>query len=225
MRSIAKLFGHSPFGPLQSHMAKVAQCVQKINDVVEAVQQGDHARVEKIANEISQLEHEADQLKHDIQQHLTRSYFLPVDRGALQEILAIQDSIADKAENIGVLFTLKPIQMIDALKDDFRAFLDKNLQAFESVRQIIDQLDELVETGFGGGEAEKVLRMVDTVARQEYEADLIQRRLLKAVFAHEDELSMGDFFLWNRLFKQVSELSNLAERLANRVRRTLELKK
>ncbi len=225
MRSIAKLFGHSPFGPLQSHMAKVAQCVQRIGDIVEAVMRADHAEVERIAEHISQLEHEADQLKHDIQHHLPRSLFLPVDRAALQEILSIQDSIADKAENIGVLLTLKPLTMIEALKDDFKAFLAKNLEAFESVRLIVDQLDELVESGFGGGEAEKVLKMVDTVARQEYEADLIQRRLLKAVFAHEAELSVGDFFLWNRLFKQVSELSNLSERLANRVRRTLELKK
>jgi len=225
VRTIAKLFGRSPFGPLQSHMAKVAQCVEKVVVIFEALLRGDYEQVEQLAGEISRIEHEADQIKHDIQNHLPRSLFMAVDRTALQEILAIQDSIADKSENIAVLLTLKRITMLEALKEDFAAFLAKNVEAVAVVHGIIDQLDELVESGFGGREAEEVFKMVEDVAHKEYEADLIQRRLLKLVFVHENELSVGDFFLWVRLFKQVSELSNLSERLANRVRRTLELKK
>ncbi len=225
MRTISKLFGQSPIVPLQAHMDKVTQCVEKVKQMFEALRQGDQAAVEKLAEETSALEYEADQIKHDIQSHLPKRLFMAIDRSRILDILAVQDNIADKAENIGVLMTLKAMTLPDWLAGDFNTFLNKNIEAFEGARGIINQLDELLETGFGGGEAERVLRMVEEVAHTEHEVDVIQRQMLKSLFANEEGLSTGDFFLWTKLFKQVGDLSNLAERLANRVRRTLELKK
>lgn len=225
MRSIAKLFGKSPFVPLQSHMDKVEQCVDKAVEVLEAFLRGDHQTVAVMAEEVSSLEHEADQIKHDIKNHLPRSLFLAVDREQLLEILSTQDSLADKAENLAVLLTLKTTTVSEALKDDLKAFIDKNVEAFRAVRRIITELNRLLETGFGGDEAEKVVVMVEQVARLEYESDILQRKILKTLFACENEFSVGEFFFWSQLIRQLSELSNLAERLANRVRVTLELKK
>lgn len=225
MRTIANLFGQSPIVPLQAHMEKVAQCVEKVKQMFDTLRRGDQAAIEKLAEETSNLEYEADQIKHDIQTHLPRRLFMAIDRARILDILAVQDNLADKAENVGVLLTLKTLKLPDWLADDFNAFLNKNLEAFQGVRAIINQLDELLETGFGGDEAERVLRMVEEVAHTEHEVDLIQRQMLKSLFANEGELTTGDFFLWTKLFKQVGDLSNLSERLANRVRRTLELKK
>ncbi len=224
MRTIAKLFGRSPFVPLQTHMDRVAQCMDRIPDIFEASKAGDRQRVEELAAEISKLEHKADVVKNDIRNHLPKGMFLPVDRGNLLEILSIQDDIADKAENIGVLLTLKPLQMVGEFKSDFKAFLHKNIEAFESAQAVIQQLDELLESGFGGAEAQKVNEMVEDVALKEHEADLIQRQLLKGLYANEDKLSHGSFDLWSRVFREVAQLSNLSEKLANRVRMTLELK-
>jgi len=225
MRTIAKLFGQSPIVPLQAHMDKVALCVEKVKQMFDALHKGDQATIETLAVETSQTELECDQIKHDIQSHLPKRLFMAIDRSRILDILAVQDNIADKAENIGVLLTLKPMTMPGWLKDDFNTFLAKNVQAFEGAKDIINQLDELLESGFGGDEAERVLRMVERVAHMEHEVDLIQRQMLKSLFANEVGMSAGEFFLWTKLFKQVGDLSNLAERLANRVRRTLELKK
>jgi predicted phosphate transport protein (TIGR00153 family) len=225
MRTIAKLFGQSPFVPLRAHMDKVALCVEKVPVMFEALVRGDHAEVENLANEISTLEHEADQVKHDIQDHMPRSLFLPVDRDRLLEILSTQDNLADKCENIGVLLTLKQLTMPTWLAADFDAYLKKNLAAFAGAHAIIKEMDSLLETGFGGPEAEKVLAMVQQVAYTEHEVDVLQRQLLRHLLQNESDLTVGDFFLWQRLFMQVSDLSDMSERLANRVRRTLELKR
>lgn len=225
MRTIASLFGQSPIVPLQAHMDKVTQCVEKVKQMFEALRQGDQAAIEKLAGETSALEFEADQIKHDIQTHLPKRMFMAIDRSRILDILGVQDNLADKAENIGVLLTLKAMKMPGWLADDFNTFLNKNVEAFEGARGIINQLDELLETGFGGDEAERVLRMVEQVAHTEHEVDVIQRQMLKSLFANEEGLTTGEFFLWTKLFKQVGDLSNLSERLANRVRRTLELKK
>lgn len=223
--TIAKLFGQSPFVPLKAHMDKVARCVEKVPNMFDALVRGDHASVEKLAGEISTLEHEADQVKHDIQDHMPRSLFMAVDRDRLLEILSTQDNLADKCENIGVLLTLKKLTMPTWLAEDFHKYLEMNLKAFHGALAIMQEIDSLLEANFGGAEAEKVLAMVHKVAQAEHEVDLLQRQLLRHLLANETDLTIGDFFLWQRLFLQVSDISDLSERLANRVRRTLELKR
>jgi predicted phosphate transport protein (TIGR00153 family) len=224
VRSIAKVFGRSPFVPLQTHMDKVAQCVERIPEIFEAYERGETETVATLAKLVSKLEHEADIVKVDIRNSLPRGLFMPVDRSNLLTILKRQDDIADTAENISVVLTFKHARAIEPFQTMFREFLAKNIEAFDGVQRIIGELDELLETGFGGAEAEKVREMVDEVAHKEYQVDKLQRELLRELLAHEDELSYGDFFIWSRLIRQVSEISDLAENLADSVRLTLESK-
>ncbi|MCC6579557.1 MAG: TIGR00153 family protein [Phycisphaeraceae bacterium] len=224
MRTIAKLFGRSPFGPLQNHMETVAGCVRKVPELFEAVEKGDGDRLAALAQEVSQLEHHADQVKNDIRNHLPRRLFLPVDRGDLLDMLGVQDSIADAMENIGVLLTLRKLDLFESFKPQFSAFLAKNLEAFDSVQLVMREMDELLETGFGGVEADKVKNMVEDVAFKEHEADVLQKELIRRIFACEDQMTYGQFHLWNQVFQEVAKLSNLSEKLAYRMRMTLELK-
>jgi predicted phosphate transport protein (TIGR00153 family) len=224
MRTIAQVFGRSPFIPLQSHMEKVRECVDLVPSVVTAFIAGDSDRVGELAEKISKLEHEADLVKHDIRDSLPRSLFLPVHRSSLLKVLAIQDGIANRAENIAVLLTFKTVRPVDAISRLVETFVEKNLEAFSGASLIIGQLDELLETGFGGTEATKVREMVDGVSKLEYDADLLQRALLRELFSHEDELSYGDFFLWTRIVRQISQIGDRSENLATGVRTMLETK-
>jgi len=224
MRTFAKLFGRSPFLPLQTHMDKVTECVAKALEALEQLFLGQHDRLEELAQFTSRIEHEADQIKDDIRNHLPKGMFLPVDRANLLEILSKQDSIADKAENIAVLLTFKKLTVPEAIRADFRAFIDKNHDSVKAVAVVVRELDQLMESGFGGAEAERVKRLVADVALKEHEADVIQRRLLKTMLSREEDFTYGEFFLWTRLLSQVADLSNFAEKLGNVIRMTLEIK-
>lgn len=223
MLTLMKLFGRSPFAPLQIHMDKVARCVEKLPNIFRALQEGDQQKVEQLAKEISDLEHEADLTKNDIRNHL-KGLFLLVDRADLLEILSIQDSIADKAEDIGVLLTIRVLKIESIFQEDFQKFLSTNIEAFHISRMIIQELTELLETSFGGLEAEKVKDMVDQVAFKEHEADLLQMTLLKKLFNADTEVPYPVFHLWVKIFEEVGWLSNLAEILANKIRMLLEVK-
>jgi uncharacterized protein len=224
MRTFLNLFGRSPFTTLQSHMQNVAACVHLLPDLFEAVEVGDFQKVQLIATAMSEHEHQADITKNDIRNHLPKSLFLPIDRNQLLEILSTQDRIADVSEDIAVLVTLKPLVMFDSFRENFKLFLHKNIESFDEAQKIIQELHELLESSFGGLEAEKVKSMVDTVAYKEHEADLIQRDLIRSFFAAEKELTLVTFDLWQRIFESVASISNLSEHLANRVRMTLEVK-
>ena len=224
MRTIASLFGKSPFVPLQSHMRKVSECIDGLGELFPIFVNEDHDSIEEIARKISKTEHEADLVKNDIRNHLPRGLFLPVDRGKLLEIISTQDEIADTAENVAVLCSLKKLPVPATMKDLFLEFCSKSTECFHLSRGVIEQLDELLESGFGGVEAQKVRELVHAVAVKEHEVDLCQRKLLRVVFDSEDKLSYTEFHLWLRILSEIATISDLSENLADKVRTTLEIK-
>jgi hypothetical protein len=139
-------------------------------------------------------------------------------------MLSLQDSIADQAEDIGILMSLRPAKMLEQIREPFKKYAEGNMDAFLKARDVMRELDAVIESGFGGTEASRVDQMVDAVAQAEHEADIMQRDLMKQVLEHENELSTGDFFVWMRLIHEVAGISNLSEKLANRVRMLLTLK-
>ena len=223
MLNILKLFGRSPFAPLQSHIDQVADCVQQLRELFKAVVEQDFEKQEALSQKLSKMEHAADLIKNSIRNHLPKSMFLSIDRHALLEILTLQDGIADIAEDIGVITTLKRLEFPKAFEKDFTPFLEKNIEIFERVRSIIKEIDTLVESSFGGIEAEKVRNMVDEVAYLEHQADVVQRKLVKILFSDELRIPYTDFHLWQRLFEKVAAIGNISEKLAFRVRMTLEI--
>ena len=224
VNAMARLFGRSPFVPLQLHLDKVADCVEAVFSLLERIREGEDSNVEETAREISKLEHKADLVKNDIRNNLPRGLFLAIDRSQLLEILGLQDSIADKAEDIGILMSLRSAKMLDPLVEPFGEYIKGNKDAFHKARDVMRELDALIESGFGGVEATRVVQMVDAVAEAEHNCDIMQRKLMKLVLDHEDELSVGSFFVWQRLLHEIAGISNYSEKLANRIRMLLTLK-
>ena len=72
-----------------------------------------------------------------------------------------------------------------------------------------------------GTEAENALRMVADVEKREWESDRLQYTLSQDLFALEDDLRATDTFLWFRIFGELGQLANFAEKTADRVRRML----
>ena len=224
MLNIARLFGKSPFAPLQTHMKKVAHCVEKLSQMFAGLAKKDVEKIAKAAHEISRLEHEADLAKNDIRNHLPRSIFLPIDRSQFLDILSIQDDISDKAEDIATLLTLSPLEECNGSLSQMQNFFRKNEEVFIHAKRIIEEIDELLESSFGGIEAEKVKTMVEETAYLEHEASKMQHVLKKELFIKAHSLSNPGFYLWMSLIEEVAKISHLSESLANRIRMVLELK-
>jgi uncharacterized protein Yka (UPF0111/DUF47 family) len=116
------------------------------------------------------------------------------------------------------------LEAFDNFHADILALYEKNEEAFLSTKRIIEEMDELLESSFGGIEAEKVKAMVEQTAYMEHEADIMRRKFMKKLFANGDSLSAPAFYLWTRLAEDIGSLSHISERLANRIRMILELK-
>jgi predicted phosphate transport protein (TIGR00153 family) len=224
MLTIAKLFGKSPFAPLQSHLDKVAYCIEELPSLFEALMSQDAASIEEISQKISDLEHDADLTKNDIRNHLPKSLFLPVDRGTLLEILSLQDALADQAEAIGHHAAMHPLLLPQEMVEDFFSLCAKTMETFWLARKVIKELEELLEYSFGGVEAQKVKGMVEQIAFYEFEVYQQKNRLLKKLYQGGQNLPYPAFHLCFTLIEEIAYLARLSEKLGNRVRMLLELK-
>ncbi len=224
MLHILNLFARSPFAPLQSHMEKVHECVHLLDVLFLALKEKDNNRLQETAKLISSVEHQADVMKSEIRNNLPSNIFLSIDRNTFLEILELQDSIADKVEDIAVLLTIRPLELYNTFKEPFERFLAKNIQCFDESRKIIQELHELLESSFGGKEAEKVKDMCDEVAFLEHEADCIQRELLSCLYRSEESISYGVFVLWDKIFVATGAIGNISEKLSDCIRMTLDVK-
>lgn len=215
---IASLFGHSPFKPVQKHMAVVAECVAEVPTLFEALIANDKAAIEKAKDVIFAKEHEADAIKNDLRAHLPKSMFMPVDRRDLLDLLGMQDSIADTAQDIAGLLVERDMQVPPGMADDLRQLVARCVDAVNQAGVIIAELDELVETGFGGREAETVAGMIEKLNLIEDDTDKLGMALSRALFAQEDSLKPVAVIIWYELVQWIGDLADYAEKVGDRLR-------
>jgi uncharacterized protein len=218
VRSITDLFARSPFGPTQAHLKKAIDCAEQLRPLFDAALAEDQAALRQITDTIGELEAEADVLKNDIRNHLPKSLFLPVDRRDLLELIHMQDSIADSAQEVAGVLSLKHLSLPAELHPPVREFVEEILITCGMARAVGEEMDELSETSFAGPEAERVLLMIDQLNDAETKSDAFGTWVCRQLFALEAQMSSVDVMLWRQVFCAAGQVANYAERMANRTR-------
>ncbi len=215
---IAALFGKSPFRPLQEHMRVAAECAEHLVPLFEALLAGDRDRLRDERGRIFELEREADQLKNDLRSHLPRGLFMPVDRRDLLHLLGAQDSIADGAQDIASLLTVHEIQVPECLRGELLPFTHSVLETVRVAKQAVSEIDELVESGFRGGELEAVGAIIARISDLETATDETGLRLVGELFRHEDEIRPLHVIYWQKVIRQLGRIADHAENVGDRLR-------
>ncbi len=217
MSLVGSLFGQSPIRPMQQHMKAAVACANEVLPFVEAMVAGDTAAMAERREAIVRLEHEADQIKHEIRSHLPKRLLMAVERRDMLEILDAQDSIADVAQDIAELADMRGMTAPEGLGEPLLDLVRRVLATCDQAARIINQLDELVETGFGPREVGRVEEMIGELNRLETETDELAEAVLRKLFAMEDELGVGTVF-WYQLVNWIGDMADYAERVGNRLR-------
>lgn len=214
---IANLFGTSPVRPLQRHMAKVVECVSQLEPLFEAVSANDTQAVNQVQERIVALEHEADDLKHDLRLHLPRSLFLPVERRDLLEVLTMQDNIANRAKDIAGLIRGRQMTFPEDLGPQLQTFVKRCIDACLQAQKTVNELDELVETGFRGAEVELVQSLITELDLIETDTDKIQVDIRAKVFEIERDLPPIDAMFLYRVIDWTGDVGDCAQRVGSRL--------
>ena len=218
MNIIQDLFGKSPFGPLVEHTKKVHECVEMLKPLMEALVNEDYEEIHRLQDKISRLEYEADNIKHEVRQHLPRRYFMPVERVELERFISCQDKIADKVEDFAVILTLRKTKLHPDVMDKFFDFIEQIFQVTGTLLGAAVELKNLAEVSFSGAEARHVLDILHGLNEEEWKADRMARSLSKDVYALEKQLDPITIIFYEKMILTLSAIANEAENAGDMLR-------
>lgn len=213
----SRLFGRSPVRPLQEHMSRVLAAVQELVPFSEAVIAKDWDQARIFQKRIAGLEDEADGLKKDLRMHLPKGIMLPFPRRDALEVLSMQDKVANTARDVAGLMIGRRMEIPPSVASIFVALVRRCVDACAQANKAINELDELVETGFEGGEVEVVTAMLQELDDIEADTDRLQVELRAGVFAIEKDLPPVDVMFLYRVIELVGDLGDRAQRVGSRL--------
>ncbi|MCG7498216.1 TIGR00153 family protein [Vibrio sp. Of7-15] len=217
VNTIMGLFAKSPIKPLQRHVVCVNECCSFLVPFFDACAQGDWEKANEMRAQISHLEKEADVLKREIRLKLPRGLFMPVDRTDMLELLTQQDKLANLAKDIAGRVVGRQLQVPVSMNDDFIAYVKRCLDAANQAQRVINELDELLETGFKGREVTLVAEMIHQLDVIEDDTDAMQINLRQQLMAIESELSPVDIMFLYKILEWVGGIADQAQRVGARL--------
>lgn len=217
MSSIFDMFGPSPIKPIEQHMRKSYQCAKQLSSFFEAVLKKDWKTAKGIQTKIVALEKEADHIKRDLRLHLPTGLFLPVSRTDVLELLSAQDKIPNKAEDIAGLIISRQMTIPTAIHNQFMLLLERCLDASKQACKAINELDELLETGFRGSEVKIVEKMIMTLDEIEHDSDEKLADIRHRIFEQEKDLPALEVIFLYKLVQWIGDLADHAQTVGGRL--------
>lgn len=213
---LAGLFGASPVAPLQSHMTMVDECVTKLVDLFENMASGNTDAVEAVYHEIAALEQKADDKKHLLREQLPTGLFMPIERQDLLDALRVQDLLANKARDIAGIVVGRKLQFPEKVGQRAIELVKATVETCHQALKVVNELDELIETGFRGHAVRVVEEMLIELDNLESATDRIQVDLRADLFAVEKDLYAVDVMFIYRIIESIAEIADDAERVGRR---------
>jgi uncharacterized protein len=213
----SRIFGSSPVAPLQEHIDKVVLCVEELIPFFESVNSNDWQKATEIHTKLAKLENEADDVKNELRVNLPTSLFLPVDRRDLLDVLQMQDTIANKAKDISGLALGRKMILPEIISSTYMELLNRCIDAIRQAQVAINELDELVVTGFRGDEAIRVAKMIEELHKIEDETDQIQISLRGDLYNIEKDLPPVDVMFIYKIIEWTGDLADSAQSTGNRL--------
>ena len=215
---LANLLVKSPLPRISDMMDEVVACVERVPALIDQLISADQAAIETMAKEISMLEGKADDAKNVVRSKMPIRLFLPVDRRDVLKLISEIDAIADCAEDLGVLLTIRPLTAPKDMETTLRLLVERVMDTVKESAKLVALLDELVESSFSGRAAEKVVAQSNTLSRMEHEADKLQDQCAKLLFAAEDDMAPVAIFMWTKVLNKIGDIANHAENVGDQFR-------
>jgi predicted phosphate transport protein (TIGR00153 family) len=184
------------------------EATYELKPFFQAVKKGDWEAAIKSQQTIVEIEHRADHIKKEVRSHLPKSLFLPVSRGDILAMISAQDKVANQAKDIAGLILGRKMEIPATMQALFDQLLEQSIAACHQAKKAIDELDELLESGFRGNEIHVVDTMIDKLDQIEHETDDIQISLRSELFNIERELYAVDVIF---LYKAIETVGGLAD--------------
>ncbi len=214
---LSQLFGRSPIKPMQEHISKAHACAEALVPFFKEAMNGHYEAAGAHREAIVKLEHEADVLKKDIRTHLPNGLFMPVNRTDLLEMLTMQDRIANRAKDISGIMVGREMTVPAEIQPILEKYLNAAISTSQRAKDVLAELDELFETGFGSKEVNYVTGLLGKLDAQEHKTDEFEIQMRRALRDIETKYPPIDMMFLYRVIEQIGDLADIAQRVGSRL--------
>jgi len=138
-------------------------------------------------------------------------------RKRILDLISVQDKVANKAKDISGLMLGRQMSIPPVLADVMRDYVQGAIDTSAQAQKAINELDELIETGFSGREIQIVEELIEELDRLERNNDEQQITIRSTLFKLESELPPVDVIFLYKIIEWVGDLADRAQKVGGRL--------
>jgi len=165
----------------------------------------DYGKAEDYALEIRELEHQGDQVTHEIFERLNKSFVTPFDPEDIHALASALDDVLDEVEGVAARFRMFHIQAPTPTAVQLARVIVGSAVALQAA---VGSLDRLRREG-----RDAILPHVIEVNNRENEADDLTRKALTELF--RGDVPPLDVIRWKEIYARLEHAADRAEDVGN----------
>ncbi len=138
----------------------------------------DPSKEEEIKNEVHLIEHQADNLKHEVTEKLLKEFMTPIDREDIYELLRLIDNVTDAIEEISLRLFLYNVQEVPS---QFIELTEVTVNCMKETENCLSHIYDYLNS-------DVFKPLVDKVVKLEEKSDEIYISCVHALYAKEKDL-------------------------------------
>jgi predicted phosphate transport protein (TIGR00153 family) len=194
---------------MRCHLATTMSIVDALEKAVKAAVSDKTEETRTLVNGIAKAEKEADTLRRNFMDELSKGELSPVDREDLMHLMKRVDMVADWCREVTRLLNVIPMENISqSLKEAFVEMVEGLKSCAFSLRRSIEKMLD---------SPEDALKAADEVERQEEKVDDLHEKA-RMLLVKEANLKAGVAVLASQLFEAIETAADSCEDACDQVR-------
>ena len=148
---------------------------------------------------------------------LPKSLFMPINRNDLLELISKQDKVANCSKDIAGTILGRKMRIPAEIQGVLSEYLEASIKAVVEASTIVHELDELIETGFGGREVEFIEKLIGKLDELETQSDKHQVTIRAQLHAIEADLPPIDVMFLYKIFELIGNLADRAQKVGDQI--------
>ncbi len=195
----------------------MVECAQHLLPFFDAVIKDDWKQAEVIYEQIVAAENRGDSGKKHIRLRLPKSLFMPIPRQDLLSLLTKQDKLANITKDIAGLMLGRKMVVPADISQQLDQFVKTAVDTALAAKKVVDELDELIETGFGGREIDLVEGLISSLDDLEHETDEQQIQIRSLLHPLETRLPPVDVIFLYTIIERIGNLADAAQTAGDQI--------
>ena len=213
--SFLSLLAESPFSGLQEHMEVDNKASEALKSFIKSAVESDWKTAKEHRETIVKLEHQADEIKNNIRNHLPKSLFMSVSRQDILDLVFTMDGIPNVSKDISGVMIGRKMVIPEQMSKQFTDCVNSAIRATHQACDAIKKVNEMQRSGFGGKNASELYDLVAQIEQLEQENDELEISLRNELFKIEKDLPPVDVIFLYDIINKIGILADISQSLGH----------